>query len=48
MMIKMLELCDKDFEIAMIKLLNEKLQKIPEMNEKYSLSKEIECLNSIQ
>lgn len=29
-------------------MLNEELQKIPEMNEKYRLSKEIECLNNIQ
>lgn len=32
----------------MIKMLNEELQKIPEMNEKYRLSKEVECLNNIQ
>lgn len=37
----MLELSGKDFKISMIKMLNEELQKIPEMNEKYSLSKEI-------
>lgn len=37
----MLELSGKDFKISMIKMLNEELQKIPEMNEKYSLRKEI-------